>query len=143
MFFFDVNSEKYVLNKINEGCPILQISEETRESLSSNRWKYQKAPGIFSFGNFKKFREELHTAFQIYHDEIFRRLENAVMKEINKFRTSSKTALQEIESEIRSAFLSKVKQKMEEQSKEQLRNIGKRLQEAVSVNLEPFEKNHE
>ncbi len=132
LFFFDINSEKYVLTKITDDCPIPQISEETRDSLSRNKWKNLKAPGMFSFGNFKKFHNELHDSLEIYHDETFRKLENIVIKEITKFRTSSRAALQEIESQIRNAFLSKIKQKTEEQFKKQLRDIGNRLQEAVS-----------
>ncbi|MFC1562827.1 dynamin family protein [candidate division KSB1 bacterium] len=143
LFFFDVNSEKYVLNKLIAGCPVPQISDETSSSLSENRWKYQKAPGIFSFGNYKKFRDRIHDYLEDYHNEIFKRLEGEVLKEINKFRTSSRTALQEIELQIRSAYLSKIKEKMEQQFTEQLRDIGKRIEEALNNSRVPLEENEE
>ncbi len=143
LFFFDVNSDKYVLNRIIDGCPILQIPEETRRALSSKMWNIQKAPGIFSFGNYKQFRKKLHDSLEDYHNSLFQKLENIVIKEINKFRKSAKTALQEIEAEIRRAFLSKTTQKVEEQSKEALKDIGKRLQEVIGDTPLPFEKSED
>ena len=143
LFFFDINSEKFVLNKIIKGCPIPHISDETRNLISRNVWEIQKAPGLFSFGNFKKFRERVNDTLDLYHREIFQKLENIIINEIHQFKITSKAALQETESQIRSAFLSKIKQKMEEYFQDQLRDIGKRLQAAIGDTPMPFEQTKE
>lgn len=130
--YFDCGSSDYLLRRIVNELSFPEFSQKDRGSILSVHWTDVKKPGFLIFGSsVKKYKSRVQQYVQNYQLNKFNLLKKVLLKFVNDYRESAKTALHQIETDLRESLAKEIlnihKRSVRKETEGQLESLNKML----------------